>query len=153
MGAHLREHGGNEERDEVDDHRYRHEPVQFIPQARVRANVEQEGRHERDHHFSQDQDDLGYYSYCGDSHDVARDQEERFFGGSAEAVPEYGGLDVGVFVEELHALLQAPEAALHAAQDRLGFMGRGIANQGRVRGRSNQSHTYSRMPCLLKKKN
>lgn len=76
-------------------------------------------------HLSKDQDDLRYHSHRRDPHDVARDEEESLLSRGAEAVPENGRLYVGVFVEEFHALLEAPEAALHAAQDRLCFGGQG----------------------------
>ena len=70
-------------------------------------------------HLAENQNDLGDHSNRHDPHDVAGDEEEGLLCGGAKAVPEDGRLYVGVFVEELHALLQAPEAALHAAQNRL----------------------------------
>lgn len=80
-------------------------------------------------HLAENQDDLGDHSHSHNPHDVAGDEEEGFLCGGAEAVPKDGRLYVGVLVEELHALLQTPQAALHAAQNGLRF---GTSKRGRV---------------------
>lgn len=88
-------------------------------------NLETVVPYEQDSNLSEDQDDLRHHPHRRHPHDVACDEEESLLSRGTEAVAENGRLYVGVFVEEFHALLQAPEAALHAAQDRLRVRGEG----------------------------
>lgn len=82
--------------------------MQFVGQGRIRAQVEQESRHQRNRDIAEDQDDLGHDPHGCNAHNVACDEEERFLGRVTEAVAEDGRLYVGVLVEELQALFQAP---------------------------------------------
>lgn len=95
-------------------------------------------------HLAKDQDHLGDHPHRHHSHDVAGDEKESLLGGGAEAVAENRGLYVGVLVEKLHALLEAPQAALHAAQNGLVYLlGKGIVGGGGAVRVRKQPRTWS----------
>ena len=60
--------------------------------------------------------DLADHAHC-DPQQVAKNEEESFSSGLAETVAEYRNLNIRVLVDELHALFDAPHAAVDAANE------------------------------------
>jgi hypothetical protein len=67
--------------------------------------------------LSNNQQEARDHVHSGDAEDVPQEEEERPPTGLAEGVAVDGGEDVRVLVEELHDLLEAPEAAGEDAED------------------------------------
>jgi hypothetical protein len=84
---------------------------------RREVQVRAKGRSQRHQHLAEKEHNRLNDLYCSDSEDVSKNKKECFASCFAEAVPEYRRLDVCILVQELHALLKAPQTALHDADE------------------------------------
>mmetsp|Transcript_5526 Transcript_5526/g.8746 ORF Transcript_5526/g.8746 Transcript_5526/m.8746 type:complete len:466 (+) Transcript_5526:272-1669(+) len=114
----LHEHQGHRVGQQEHEDDGRPQPVVVGGGVRERQ-VGQEGGGHGDQDAPDQQHKVAHQADGGDAQDVARDQEEGRLGGRAEALAEDGRLDVRVLVQELHALLEAPQAALQHAEQRV----------------------------------
>ena len=91
--------------------------MRLLRKRLAEPDVAHQGARRGDHELRDEEDGAADRVQRRHAPQVPQDEEEALARGRAEGVAEDGRLDVGLLVDELHALLEAPDAALEAEED------------------------------------